>query len=321
MNVSFMRNSDNQRLAHALGVNCLEETFCFPKYFEIETVNICNARCAMCTINSWEKRKNVFIDEALFSKFIEEATPHTSWIETVSLNKDGEPTLDKKLVSRVRRLKDIGIKKVTFATNGQLLDSELARQLIDVGLDDIMVSIDAVTRETFKVIRIGLDYDVVLKNAVELIRIRNEKRSKMTIRIRMVIMKENRHELEDWLRFWKSKIGKYDKVYAKPMHTWGNQLGEEASEMVSKYADKPCVTPFSSMVIKVDGCVPLCAVDYNVRYLMGDFSNQSIKEIWTGDHFSRLRSQHCNKERNKIDMCRGCHIWEEELLVVEEKKI
>ena len=28
----------------------------FPKYIEIETVNACNARCPMCTINDWEKK-------------------------------------------------------------------------------------------------------------------------------------------------------------------------------------------------------------------------------------------------------------------------
>ena len=27
----------------------------FPKYIEIETVNACNARCPMCTINDWER--------------------------------------------------------------------------------------------------------------------------------------------------------------------------------------------------------------------------------------------------------------------------
>ena len=37
----------------------------YPKYVEIETVNACNARCPMCTINDWERnypvmRDNVF---------------------------------------------------------------------------------------------------------------------------------------------------------------------------------------------------------------------------------------------------------------------
>ena len=27
----------------------------YPKYVEIETVNACNARCPMCTINDWER--------------------------------------------------------------------------------------------------------------------------------------------------------------------------------------------------------------------------------------------------------------------------
>ena len=42
-----------------------ENLFDFPSYIEIETVNACNARCPMCTINDWDRnypvmRDNVF---------------------------------------------------------------------------------------------------------------------------------------------------------------------------------------------------------------------------------------------------------------------
>ena len=35
----------------------------FPKYIEIETVNACNARCPMCTINDWERNYPVMKDD------------------------------------------------------------------------------------------------------------------------------------------------------------------------------------------------------------------------------------------------------------------
>ena len=35
----------------------------YPKYVEIETVNACNARCPMCTINDWERNYPVMKDD------------------------------------------------------------------------------------------------------------------------------------------------------------------------------------------------------------------------------------------------------------------
>ena len=35
----------------------------FPKYIEIETVNACNARCPMCTINDWERNYPIMKDD------------------------------------------------------------------------------------------------------------------------------------------------------------------------------------------------------------------------------------------------------------------
>lgn len=312
---SFPPHEHNQKIAKQLKLSRLEEALHFPRFFEIETVNACNARCIMCTVNDWEKGENVIMSTALYVKFVKEVAGHADWVKTVCLNRDGEPTLDKNLPERVAMLKDVGIHNVTFATNGQLLTPRLVDQLIDANLDDIMISIDGVTKETFEAIRLRLNYRTVLKNTLNLIRVRNERQAKLAIRIRMVVIDKNRHELEEWLAFWGSKVSPQDRVYAKPAHTWGNQLGIEADELISKYADKPCVSPFSTVIIEVDGKVPMCGADYNVKRPMGDFSRQSIKDIWISPAFTDLRWRHANRHRNDIDMCRGCHIWDRGLMV------
>lgn len=283
----------------------------FPKYFEVETINACNAKCKMCTITDWNKQDSVIMSDFLFDKFVNEVSGYSHWIETVSLNKHGEPTLDKKLAEKVRMLKRASIKKITFATNGQLLKPVLVEALLDAGLDDIMISLDGITKETFEAVRVRLNYDVVLRNTLELVRLRDQRKSNMTIRVRMVLMEENRHEFEEWLDFWKSKLSARDQIYAKPAHTWGNQWGIENQEKVEKYATVPCQYLFSSMVIQVDGKVPLCAVDYNTRYLMGHFAQQTIQEIWTGKASTQVRKLHADGQRNKIRMCQGCDIWDE----------
>ena len=165
-----------EELASRLDLADIKESYYFPKYFEIETVNACNARCVMCTIDDWEQSRNPIMDEKLFSKFVDEISLYTDWIDTVCLNRDGEPTLDKNLHKKIKLLKDAGIKSVTMASNVQLLDENRAHQYIDAGLDDIMLSIDGVTKKTFETIRVRLDYETVVNNTLNMIKIRDEKK-------------------------------------------------------------------------------------------------------------------------------------------------
>ncbi|MBM7866695.1 radical SAM protein [Heliobacterium gestii] len=306
----YPRSEQNDQLAGRIGLTDLSQCELFPKYFEIETVNLCNARCIMCTIDKWEKKASPFMSMELFHKFAEEVGQYRDWIETICLNRDGEPTLDKDLPLRVKMLKDGGIKRVTMSTNGQRLDADLAERLLAAGLNDIMISIDGCTKETFEGIRRGLQFETVVENAQNFIRLRDKGNHLCTVRIRMVVMEENQHEVEPWLAFWSPLLRAGDKAYAMPAHTWGNQLSPEEEAEISRFSAHPCISPFSSMAMHVDGTVGICAVDYNVKFPMGDFRRQSIKEIWNGEAFRNVRSFHATQRRNEIDFCRGCHIWD-----------
>ena len=80
----------------------------FPKFIEIETVNACNARCPMCTINDWERNYPVMRDN-VFNKISDEIIEKKELVKRVSLYRDGEPLIDKKLADRVSKFTDNGI--------------------------------------------------------------------------------------------------------------------------------------------------------------------------------------------------------------------
>ena len=68
----------------------------YPSYIEIETVNACNARCPMCTINDWKRNYPVMRDN-VFNKISEDLIDNKKYVKRVSLYRDGEPLIDKKL--------------------------------------------------------------------------------------------------------------------------------------------------------------------------------------------------------------------------------
>lgn len=288
----------------------------FPKYFTIETCNNCNAKCIMCPKGLKGTKKLELMEETLFDSIVEQLRDYSDWIEMICMNSDGEPTLDKFLSKRIKKLKDIGIKRVNISTNGQLLTDELIVKLIDSGLDDIRVSLDAYYEETYNKVRRGLDYKKVVENVKRLIEIRNEKNSNMEIRIRMVELDENVNERELWSTYWKTLTTDIDKVQIMPKHSWSGQIEEEENEDILFYADKPCISVFSSMAINYDGTVQLCDSDIQQSVILGDVYTQKIKDIWNGERFREARGLHAYGERNKIEICKGCDHWSREFKTI-----
>src|SRR5213078_5152762 len=68
----------------------------------------------------------------------------------------GEPMLVRNLAKMVRYLKDRGTY-VLFNTNGTLLNERNGRALIEAGLDELRVSLDASNAKSFLAVR-GKDY-------------------------------------------------------------------------------------------------------------------------------------------------------------------
>ena len=306
-------------LANELGLLDLSQALRFPRFFEVETVNACNARCAMCTIADWKKRDSYLMSDEVWKKFISEIKQYADWIDRVNVSRDGEPLLDRKLEQKIRSLKKANIRYVTFATNASLLNKERALSLLDSGLDDIMFSVDAARQETFERIRKGLKFDQVVNNCLNFIKIRNDKRYKTTVRVRMVLQDKNRDELKEWFDYWKAQVAIQDRVYAKPAHSWGNQLkgytGITKSLKKKEYDSQPCVSLWSTMVIKVNGDVPLCPVDFKCKFRMGNIAEDSIREIWNSKLLNEARDKLIFGQRNKLVLCRRCWLWDRSTVI------
>ena len=134
----FVSNEVTKKLAKRIFLEDLNDCLKFPKYFEIESIRACNARCIMCTVNQWIVHENPLMNFSLFEKIVEEMKNYSDWIEIVCFNRNGEPTLDKTIAQKVLMLKQIGIKKVRLITNGDLINSKLSESLLNSGIDKVI---------------------------------------------------------------------------------------------------------------------------------------------------------------------------------------
>nr|MDP9323745.1 radical SAM protein [Acidobacteriota bacterium] len=124
-----------------------------PEIVQIESTNICNAKCVFCPRDDMHRRQGIMSVD-LFRKIVDECVE--LGITHVRMHNYGEAFIDKKLVEKVRYAKQQGIKEVGMISNGSLITDQIARGMIDAGLDAINISVDASGKEVFESTRIGL---------------------------------------------------------------------------------------------------------------------------------------------------------------------
>ena len=287
-----------------------DDLLSFPRFIEIETVNACNARCPMCTIADWQRKTPTMKDD-LFQRIADEIIEHRDEVIRVSLYRDGEPLLDRKLPDRIAYLKDGGINATSISTNVSLLDEERARAILEAGLDMIILSIDSLEKDIFESIRVRLDFDEVLENALRFIDLRNTIRPETRIYMRMIRQRENLNEWPSYESYWKPKLAPHDRLYFHNLFNWGGQLEGFEAIAPSFEPNLPCVALWSLLVIFGNGDVPLCNVDYNNKYPTGNILEHSIEELWRSKIMNERRQAHLSGDKGCISLCKNCNVWEE----------
>jgi MoaA/NifB/PqqE/SkfB family radical SAM enzyme len=118
----------------------------------LEVTNRCNLLCTTCPRTYEELEPPADMSWDLFTSIVDQLPE----LARVVLHGVGEPMLVPNLPRMVKYLKERGVY-VLFNTNGTVLSERNGRALIDAGLDELRVSLDASNRESFKAIR-GRDY-------------------------------------------------------------------------------------------------------------------------------------------------------------------
>ncbi len=119
-----------------------------PKTLYIETTNQCNLKCRGCILY----RGNPEPEGTLSLQQLIMITDQVPTLERAVLHGVGEPLLNPELAGMIRHLKNRNVF-VLFNSNGILLNAGWREALIDAGLDELRISLDAASAETYQKIR------------------------------------------------------------------------------------------------------------------------------------------------------------------------
>ncbi|MGE5268961.1 MAG: radical SAM/SPASM domain-containing protein [Thiohalocapsa sp.] len=167
-----------------------------PVCLYLETTNRCNLLCTTCprTFETLEPPGDMSWE--LFAAIVDQV-PN---IARVVLHGVGEPMMVPSLPRMIRYLKARGTY-VLFNTNGTLLTEKKGRDLIDSGLDELRVSLDAAEPVAFRLVR-GRDMFARIVRRVRAFRALQRELGATTPRISLWLtgLKETVGQLADFVR-------------------------------------------------------------------------------------------------------------------------
>jgi len=174
----------------------------------------CNIDCIMCEVRrtKWDIPYNV----------IQEALDFLPYLESV-IWQGGEPFLLEYFEEIFDEAAKFANLRQTIVTNGTLINEPWVDKLTRNNVE-LAFSIDGVTREVYEHIRQGAKFERVIRSLkmIQDARKRNQ-HEKMCLRLHMVVMKSNYHQLGGLMDFIQ-EYG-FDAVHLISM--WGSQNREE----------------------------------------------------------------------------------------------
>ena len=285
----------------------------FPIHLNFELNHECNLKCSICLTahppDTWNlaDRKNKIISLETFKKIIDEGVP--KGLRSISLNGFNEPLLLGNIPDYVRYAKQNGIVDIILSTNGTLLTEESSRALIKSGLTRMLVSIDAVTEETYKKIRKGGRFDKVVNSLTRFMEIKIEEGSVLPlVRASFVRNKKNHMEQDAFIRFWEDKV---DYViiqkFSNPF-VGTERFHQIEAEHQFEYVEPMaiCYQPFQRLFISCNGDVFPCCSDYGQRFIVGNIYENSVSEIWKKPNMISIRENVNGSDDGQPAFCRQC---------------
>lgn len=275
-------------------------------FIQVELTNHCNYRCHFCphSKTSFDRTRG-FMSFDLFCRTIDEAGEIS---RRVNFSFFGEPMMHPEFLKCMDYLKHRDTElKVVMNTNLSYSTREIFAKLIDIGLTELRLSIDAATPETYEVVRRGeyylkLDgtpgrgdrFETICRKAEYWFALPNHRPTRHVFTVNSV----NLSDLQTYVQRWLPWLGDGDTILTKQVLTYGGKISDN---MICAY---PCnVWDLNVLTVDWTGQVSPCNLDTNMDLTIGSIQESSL---WELSQSKRRRQIRRLSEAREIAPCRTC---------------
>lgn len=308
----------------------------FPRYFIIEPINVCNRACPFCSITvmtrydadgklvrglmPWDTFRRLMMETARYSVY------------GMSLYQLGEPFLWRgedeagrqlNIADMVNATKKVGgFRAVNLSTNGDVPNLEC---VLGSELDDLIISIDGITKEVYETNRPGVSRFDTFERTIERVHAFLRKKAdrgemKPFVRLQIINKENTRDQIVEFIRHW-IEVSGVDDVFIKHLDSMRSWLGsrvvsdEEDNLKKVRVENMPCQHLFAIGSMVVNGDLNACCHDAftelvekvklpDGRMVNANIHNTSFADWWQGKFMKELRAEHV--AGNFRMPCRDC---------------
>jgi|SRR5208337_908022 len=303
-----------------------------PYVLIIDTVNICNLRCPLCPTGlNMPGRPKGKMTLDLYKKILDQLGDYAL---SVVLHNWGEPLLNRDIFRMVEYAKGLAIKTV-LSSNLNAFGEEDAAALVGSGLDELIVSLDGATEETYNEYRRGGNFDHVVRNLNLLVRKKKELGSaRPKIVWQFLVFKHNAHEVSQ-AKALARNIG------VDSIDIFSAQLGgpgqtpytgaANTSDLIARWlspdrrfirefdyfspegylSPHKCYFLWKTLTVNWEGAVSPCCCVYDMSTDFGDLTRQTLHSIWNNDLYraSRALFGKSANSAGRRSICEVCKIF------------
>ncbi len=288
-----------------------------PISLSIEPTTACNLGCPECPSGLKQfSRDTGNLKAENFNRWLDQLSPTLSYLNFYF---QGEPFIHNDILQFISKASKAGVYTST-STNAHFITEKKAVEIVQSGLDRILISIDGTTQEVYEQYRVHGSLQKVLDGTKHLVEARkNLKSNTPHIIFQFLVVRPNEHQIEEA----KQLANEYqvDEIRFKTAQVYDYENGNPLIPTVEKYSrykrlsngkfivksslDNHCWRMWSGAVVTWDGKVVPCCFDKDATHEMGNLSKEDFKSIWKGKAYAMFRKQ-LLKGRKEIDICKNC---------------
>jgi len=278
----------------------------FPLHLDIETTDLCNLKCPMCSRTIMDESdegiiKSKYISKEDYINIIDQATQHG--VKSIKLQYLGEPLIHKDIIFQVQYAKKKGVIDVMLNTNAVLLTKEMSKNILEAGLDKLFISFDAVSPKLYEQQRVGTSMGKVIDNIYNFIKLRDELSPRTFVRLSMVM-----YEGDVWKKQFEAMKIMWDGLVDALGYGIFNERDKYKKIEFEKVDGFVCEQLFQRMFLKCNGNVTVCCTDEHDSFDIGNWRETPLVELWNSEKYQTIRKNHINNNYDKYETCRRCFL-------------
>lgn len=283
----------------------------------IEPTTSCNLRCPECPsgLRSFTRATGM-MNMGLFRKITDEVASHATYMNFYF---QGEPFLHPEITAMFAYASSKNLYTST-STNAHYLDTNKAKEVVQSGLNRLIISIDGTTQDVYESYRVGGTLSKVIEGTRTVVNAKRElKSSTPQIVFQFLVVRPNEHQVNE-VKALADELG-VDEVVYKSAQVYDYENGNPLiphNDAYSRYRktssgkwelknklENQCWRMWHSCVITWDGNVVPCCFDKDAKYKLGSLKEQPLRAVWNNEAYQNFRAQ-LLRGRNQIDICTNC---------------